>query len=48
LGFSRLVVTADPNAEPFYARQGGVRIGEKTSPVGSDRRLPVMEYILSA
>jgi N-acetylglutamate synthase-like GNAT family acetyltransferase len=46
LGFSRLVLTADPNAEPFYARQGALRIGEKTSPVGSDRKLPVMEYIL--
>jgi N-acetylglutamate synthase-like GNAT family acetyltransferase len=48
MGVSRLVLTADPNAEPFYARQGAVRIGEKPSPVGSDRRLPVMEYILTA
>ena len=48
LGFGRLVLTADPNAEPFYARQGAVRIGEKTSPVGSDRKLPLMEYILNA
>ena len=48
LGFSRLVLTADPNAEPFYTRQGAVRIGEKTSPVGSDRRLPVMEYVFIA
>jgi N-acetylglutamate synthase-like GNAT family acetyltransferase len=48
LGFRRLVLTADPNAEAFYARQGAVRIGEKTSPVDSGRSLPVMEYILSA
>jgi N-acetylglutamate synthase-like GNAT family acetyltransferase len=48
LGFSRLVLTADPNAEAFYARQGAIRIGEKPSPVGSDRKLPVMEYILTA
>ncbi len=48
LGFSRLVLTADPHAEPFYARQGAVRIGEKASPVRSDRWLPVMEYVLSA
>jgi GNAT superfamily N-acetyltransferase len=48
LGFSRLVLTADPNAEPFYAHQGAVRIGEKTSPLLSDRALPVMEYILIA
>ena len=46
LGFRRLILTADPNAEPFYARQGAVRIGEKRSPVHSDRSLPVMEYIL--
>ena len=46
-GFSRLVLTADPNAETFYARQGAIRIGEKLSSVGSDRRLPVMEYILA-
>ena len=48
LGFSRLVLTADSHAEPFYARQGAVRIGEKASPVHSDRWLPVMEYVLSA
>jgi N-acetylglutamate synthase-like GNAT family acetyltransferase len=48
MGVSRLVLTADPNAEPFYAGQGAVRIGEKPSPVDSDRRLPVMEYILTA
>jgi GNAT superfamily N-acetyltransferase len=46
LGFKRLLLTADPNAEPFYVRQGAVRIGEKVSPVSSARRLPVMEYSL--
>jgi GNAT superfamily N-acetyltransferase len=46
LGFSRLILTADPNAEPFYAHQGAVWIGEKASPVRSDRSLPMMEYIL--
>jgi len=48
LGFSRLVLTADPNAEPFYLRQGAVRIGEKMSPVRSDRSLPMLEYVLTA
>jgi GNAT superfamily N-acetyltransferase len=48
LGFSRLVLTADPHAEAFYARQGAVRIGEKASPLRYDRALPVMEYILIA
>jgi GNAT superfamily N-acetyltransferase len=47
LGFSRLILTADPNAKPFYAHQGALRIGEKPSPVGSNRSLPVMEYILA-
>jgi GNAT superfamily N-acetyltransferase len=47
LGFKKLVLTADPNAEPFYARQGAVRVGESASPVRPDRRLPVMEYVLS-
>jgi GNAT superfamily N-acetyltransferase len=47
LGFKRIVLTADPNAEPFYAHQGAIRIGEKASPVCSDRALPVMEYILN-
>jgi N-acetylglutamate synthase-like GNAT family acetyltransferase len=47
LGFKRLVLTADPNAEPFYTRQGAIRVGEKASPICPDRRLPVMEYVLS-
>jgi N-acetylglutamate synthase-like GNAT family acetyltransferase len=33
LGIRTLVLTADPNAEPFYARQGAVRTAEKTSSV---------------
>ena len=47
LGLKRLVLTADPNAEPFYARQGAIRVGEKASPTRPDLRLPVMEYVLS-
>jgi N-acetylglutamate synthase-like GNAT family acetyltransferase len=46
LGFRRLILTADPHAAPFYAHQGAVRIGEKASPVLSDRALALMEYIL--
>lgn len=46
-GFKRLVLTADPNAEPFYMRRGAVRVGEKASPVRLDRRLPMMEYVLT-
>jgi len=47
LGFRTLVLTADPNAEPFYARQGAVRTGERESSVRSDRKLPIMEYRIS-
>lgn len=47
LGFKRLVLTADPNAELFYARLGAILVGEKASPVRLDRRLPVMEYALT-
>jgi GNAT superfamily N-acetyltransferase len=43
-GFRKLVLTADPNAESFYTRQGAVRTGEKPSAVRTDRMLPVMEY----
>ena len=45
-GFRTLVLAADPNAEPFYVRQGAIRVGEKTSPVRPDRRLPVLEFVL--
>jgi GNAT superfamily N-acetyltransferase len=44
LGFQTLILTVDPNAEPFYVRQGAIRIGEKPSPIRPDYRLPVMEY----
>ena len=47
LGFKRIVLAADPNAESFYAHQGAVHIGVKASLVCSDRVLPVMEYILN-
>ena len=46
LGFKRLVLTADPNAEPFYLHCGAVRTGEKVSPVDARRRLPIMEFSL--
>lgn len=47
LGFQRIVLVSDPYAEAFYARQGAVRIGEKTSSIREGRVLPVMEYQLS-
>jgi N-acetylglutamate synthase-like GNAT family acetyltransferase len=46
LGFRRLILSSDPFAEPFYASQGAVRIGEEESAVRKGRMLPLMEYIL--
>jgi GNAT superfamily N-acetyltransferase len=46
LGFRKLVLTVDPKAEAFYARQGAVRTGEKESPVGQGRVLPLMESLI--
>ena len=37
LGFRMLVLTADPNAQPFYEHHGAVRVGEKVSSVRPDR-----------
>ena len=45
-GFKRMTLTADPNAEAFYAAQGARRIEEKPSPVEHNRSLKVLEYLL--
>ncbi len=39
-----LDIEADPNAEPFYCRLGGRRVGEIAAPVpgAGDRRLPLL------
>lgn len=42
LGFRRMVIESDPHAEPFYRVMGAVRFGERLSPVGIDRRLPLL------
>jgi GNAT superfamily N-acetyltransferase len=47
LGFHTVTLTADPNAEPFYSRQGAVRVGETASTIRPDRKLPLMKYALS-
>ncbi|WP_371223774.1 GNAT family N-acetyltransferase [Roseovarius sp. 2305UL8-3] len=46
IGAIRLMIEADPGAEPFYARMGAVTVG--TAPSGSipGRVLPLMEYRL--
>lgn len=43
LGFDRLTIDADPNAEPFYLAMGAVRIGEVPSGSIPGRVLPLLE-----
>ncbi|WP_327677110.1 GNAT family N-acetyltransferase [Kitasatospora sp. NBC_00458] len=42
LGFRRVLVVADPNAEPFYAAMGAVRIGVVPSGSIPGRELPLL------
>jgi N-acetylglutamate synthase-like GNAT family acetyltransferase len=49
LGFRELELSADPNAEPFYARMGAQRIGEIPADMfGEARVLPRMRVDLSS
>ncbi|WP_405687887.1 GNAT family N-acetyltransferase [Streptomyces sp. NBC_00057] len=43
LGFVRLTIDADPNAEPFYLAMGAVRIGATLSGSIPGRVLPLLE-----
>ncbi|GAB2611171.1 GNAT family N-acetyltransferase [Pseudactinotalea suaedae] len=47
-GMSRVVLDADPGAEPFYARFGARRTGEVPSGSIPGRMLPRMELTLSS
>lgn len=42
LGFEEIEVESDPFAEPFYARNGAVRICEVESEVEAGRKLPLL------
>lgn len=46
LGFTRLTIDADPNAEPFYRAMGAVRIGATPSGSIPGRELPLLEIAL--
>ncbi|AWL88449.1 MULTISPECIES: GNAT family N-acetyltransferase [Streptomyces] len=46
LGFTRLTIDADPNAEPFYRTMGAVRIGATPSGSIPGRELPLLEIVL--
>ena len=41
-GFRRLLIHSDPNAEPFYLRQGAHRVGEVPSGSIPGRLLPLL------
>jgi GNAT superfamily N-acetyltransferase len=47
LGYCKLTLISDPYAEPFYAHQRAVRIGEVESNALAGRMLPLMEYPLN-
>jgi hypothetical protein len=47
LGFKKLEIESDPNAEGFYLRMGARRVGLNASEVAGHRReLPVLVYEL--
>jgi len=46
LGFRRLTIAADPNAEPFYLAKGAVRIGSVPSGSLPGRSLPLLALAL--
>ena len=46
LGFHRLTIAADPNAEPFYLAKGAVRIGGVPSGSVPGRTLPLLAVAL--
>jgi len=47
-GFRRLLIHSDPNAVPFYSRQGARQVGEVPSGSIPGRLLPPLELDLSA
>lgn len=48
LGASELVIEADPNAEPFYLRMGGIRAGFANSGSIPGRQLPLLVHRLQS
>jgi GNAT superfamily N-acetyltransferase len=48
LGFTRLTIGADPNAEPFYRAMGAVTVGRTPSGSIPGRTLPLMTVAVRA
>lgn len=47
LGFQNLSIESDPYAEAFYQAMGARRVGEVTSSIKPDRRLPLLKFHLA-
>lgn len=43
-GATRIMLTSDPNARPFYERLGFECIGQEASSAGNGRMLPLMAF----
>lgn len=46
IGFERLLIEAEPNAEAFYRAMGAERVGERESSVQRGRFLPLLKIYL--
>jgi GNAT superfamily N-acetyltransferase len=46
LGFQKLSIQSDPFAEAFYRAMGAERVGEVTSSIKPDRKLPLPKFHL--
>lgn len=46
LGFQKMSIHSDPNAEKFYLSRGSVRVGEIPSGAIPGRTIPLLEYTL--
>lgn len=44
LGFQKVLIESDPNAEAFYQARGARRVGDVSSSVQPGRRLPLLEF----
>ncbi|GAA0575970.1 hypothetical protein GCM10010172_70880 [Paractinoplanes ferrugineus] len=47
LGFTSLLIDADPHAEGFYRAMGATRVGESASTAVPGRLLPQLRFVLS-
>ncbi len=47
LGFERLLIESEPEAEGFYVKMGAVRVGTTASPLDPSRSLPVLRVLVT-